>query len=56
MRGWIKSEIGRCLNRLAKVRAPAKIIVTKLNFRDPGLSRCINKLLSDMVRGQSMQS
>jgi putative transposase len=51
LRGWIKSEIGRCMNRLVKVRAPAEIIVEKLDFHAPGLSRRLNRLLSNMGRG-----
>lgn len=43
--------MNRCLNRLVKVRAPAEIIVEKLDFRAPGLSRRMNRLLSNMGRG-----
>jgi len=51
LRGWLDSEVGRILNRLVAVRAPAEIIVEHLDFRAPGLSRRLNRLLSNMGRG-----
>ncbi|SAL80491.1 hypothetical protein AWB68_05869 [Caballeronia choica] len=51
MRGWLESEVGRCLNRLVAVRAPAELVIERLDFRAPGLSRQLNRLLSNMGRG-----
>ena len=51
MRGWLESEVGRCLNRLVATRAPAELVVERLDFRAPGLSRRLNRLLSNMGRG-----
>jgi putative transposase len=51
MRGWLESEVGRCLNRLVAARAPAELVLERLDFRAPGLSRRLNRLLSNMGRG-----
>lgn len=51
MRGWLESEVGRCLNRLVAVRAPAELVVERLDFRAPGLRRRLNRLLSNMGKG-----
>ncbi|MCE4546350.1 zinc ribbon domain-containing protein [Caballeronia sp. PC1] len=51
LRGWLKSEVNRCLNRLVAVRAPAEVIVERLDFQAPGLSRRLNRLISNMGRG-----
>jgi putative transposase len=51
MRGWLESEVGRCLNKLVAVRAPAELVLERLDFRAPGLSRRFNRLLSNMGRG-----
>ena len=45
-RGFLKTEIGRVLNRLAATRRPAHIVIEKLDFRAPGLSRRLNRLLA----------
>ncbi|SKC99170.1 Putative transposase DNA-binding domain-containing protein [Burkholderia sp. CF099] len=51
LRGWLKSEVNRCLSRLVASRAPAEIAVEQLDFRAPGLSRRLNRLISNMGRG-----
>ena len=51
LRGYIRSEVNRCLNGLVRMHAPAEIIVEKLDFRALGLSRRLNRLLSNMGRG-----
>ncbi|OZB20378.1 MAG: hypothetical protein B7X55_00560 [Rhodobacterales bacterium 34-62-10] len=45
-RGFIKAEIGRVLNRLIKMKRPAHIVVEKLDFTAPGLSRRLNRILA----------
>ncbi|CAL8477092.1 hypothetical protein [Caballeronia sp. S22] len=50
MRGWLESEVGRCLNRLVAVRAPAELLIERLDLRAPGLSRRLNRLSSNMGR------
>ncbi|MEZ2352120.1 hypothetical protein [Caballeronia sp. RCC_10] len=46
MRGWLESEVGRCLNRLVAARAPAELVLERLDFRAPGLSRRLNRLFT----------
>jgi putative transposase len=50
LRGWIKSEVNRVLNRLIEVRAPAKITLERLDFRNPTLSRRMNRILQNCGR------
>lgn len=45
LRGWVASEIGRTLNQLVATRAPAQIVTELLDFRAPGLSRRLNRLI-----------
>jgi putative transposase len=46
MRGWLESEVGRCLNRLVAVRPPAELVLERLDFRAPGLNRRLNRLIT----------
>lgn len=50
-RGFLKTEIGRVLNRLIPMKRPAHVIVEKLDFTAPGLSRRLNRILARMGRG-----
>jgi putative transposase len=50
-RTYIKNEVNRVLNRIVEVHKPAKIVVEKLDFRNPNLSRRMNRLLSKCGRG-----
>jgi putative transposase len=45
-RGFLKTEIGRVLNRLVALKRPAHIVVEKLDFRAPGLSKRLNRILA----------
>ncbi len=45
LRGWLQSEIGRVMNRLVETHAPAAIASELLDFRAPGLSRRLNRLI-----------
>ena len=47
LRSLLKNEICRVVNRIIKVHCPKKIIIENLNFRNPKLSRRINRLLSN---------
>jgi len=51
MRGWLTSNIGRIFNRLVETYAPAELVVERLDFRAPGMSRRLNRLLSKMGKG-----
>ena len=46
LRGYVRTEVGRVLNRLVAVRRPAHIVVERLDFRTPGLSRRLNCILT----------
>lgn len=52
LRGFIKTEIGRILNRLVKTHAPAEIVVERLNFRNPNLSKRLNRILSKFGKAE----
>ena len=52
IRGFIRSEIGRILNRLVETRAPAEIVIERLNFRNPALSRRLNRILSKFGKNE----
>jgi putative transposase len=45
-RGFVKMEVGRVLNRLIQMKRPAHVVIEKLDFRDPGLSRRLNRILA----------
>jgi putative transposase len=51
LRGWVTSEVGRVFNRLVAVHAPAELVVERLDFRNPGLSRRLNRLLALLGKG-----
>jgi putative transposase len=46
IREYMKNEINRSLNRAIAVHKPAEIIVERLDFRSPELSRRMNRLIS----------
>jgi putative transposase len=52
LRGFIRSEVGRILNRLVETRAPAEIVIERLNFRNPALSRRLNRILSKFGKNE----
>jgi len=52
LRGFVRSEIGRILNRLVAVHAPAEIVVERLNFRNPNLSKRLNRILSKFGKNE----
>lgn len=45
-RGFLKTEIGRVLNRIVALKRPALITIEKLDFTAPGLSRRLNRILA----------
>ena len=45
-RGFLKTEIGRILNRLVQLKRPAHIVIEDLDFRAPGLSKRLNRILA----------
>ena len=51
MRGWLKTEIHRIVNRLIARKRPARIVMEALDFRSPNLSRRLNRLISNFGKG-----
>lgn len=47
LRAYLKNETNRMINRLITLYKPAKIIVEKLNFQSPELSKRINRLIQN---------
>ncbi|AWB49978.1 hypothetical protein HYN69_17030 [Gemmobacter aquarius] len=45
-RGFLKTEIGRVLNRVIMQKRPAHVVLEKLDFRAPGLSLWLNRILA----------
>ena len=52
LRGYVRAEIGRILNRLVETHAPAEIVIERLDFRNPNLSKRLNRLLSKFGKGE----
>ncbi len=52
LRAWIRNEVGRLLNRIVKRYAPKKIVIERLDFRNQGLSRWMNRLLGNFGKGE----
>jgi putative transposase len=50
LRGWLKTEINRILNRIVLLHKPAHLTVEKLDFRMPGLSKRMNRILTNCGR------
>lgn len=46
LQGFVETEIGRVLNRLVETRRPGHLVLEKLDFRAPGLSRRLNRILA----------
>jgi putative transposase len=52
LRGWLKTEIHRILNRLVERKRPGSIVLEALDFRSPQMSRRMNRLIQNF--GQSV--
>jgi len=50
LRGYLRTEIGRMLNRVVQVQRPGRIVVERLWFRSPKLSRRMNRLVTNAGR------
>jgi len=50
LRGFLGTEIGRVLNRLVEVQRPGRIVVERLWFRSPRLSRRMNRIVTNAGR------
>lgn len=51
LRNWLKSRIGQALCELVRSRRPKIVVVEALDFRAPGLSRRVNRLLANFGQG-----
>lgn len=52
LKGFVRSEIGRILNRLVETRAPAEIVVERLRFQNQNLSKRLNRILSKFGKAE----
>lgn len=50
LRGFLRTEIGRVLKRLIELKQPAELLLERLDFRNPSLSRRLNRLLQHAGR------
>ena len=50
VRGFIKTEVNRVINRLIEVHGPAALTLERLDFRQPCLSRRLNRILAKCGR------
>ncbi|MEJ5300277.1 MAG: zinc ribbon domain-containing protein [Thermodesulforhabdaceae bacterium] len=55
LREFLKKEINRFLNRIVDLYKPANLIIEKLDFRSPGLSRRMNRLVQNLGRRYFLQ-
>ena len=51
VRGIIKTRLNTALNLLVNIHTPAEIVVERLDFRLPGLSRRLNRIITNCGRG-----
>jgi len=50
LRGWMRTEVGRVLNRLVGTKRPATLVLERLDFQHPDLSRRLNRILQNCGR------
>jgi putative transposase len=50
LRGFIETEIRRVLNRIVAVRKPGELVLERLNFANPDLSKRMNRLVQNCGR------
>lgn len=50
LRGFIRTEVGRVLNALIAAKRPAALVLERLNFQNPALSRRLNRLIQNCGR------
>lgn len=51
LRGYIKNELRRIINRIVSIYRPSKIIIDKVNFQSSHLSKRMNRLLRNLGIG-----
>ncbi len=50
LRGYVETEINAALNRAVAARLPRKLVLERLDFRNPGLSARMNRLVQNCGR------
>jgi len=50
LRGFLRTEVGRVLNRLVAAKRPAALVMERLDFRNPALSRRMNAIVQNCGR------
>lgn len=50
LRGWVRSEVGRVLNRLVETKKPATLVLEPLGFQHADLCRRLNRILQNCGR------
>ena len=50
MRGFVRTEVGRVMNRLVEQGKPKELMLERLDFRNPHLSKRLNRLIQNCGR------
>ena len=50
MRGFIRTEVGRVMNKLVEQGKPKELVLERLDFRNPSLSKRLNAILQNCGR------
>ncbi|MGF1606247.1 MAG: RNA-guided endonuclease InsQ/TnpB family protein, partial [Rhodothalassiaceae bacterium] len=50
LRGFLRTEIGRVINKLVEQGKPKELVLERLNFQNPALSRRLNRILQNAGR------
>lgn len=50
LRGFIRTEVGRVLNALVAAKRPASLVLERLDFQNPALSRRLNRIIQNCGR------
>ena len=51
LRSYLRNEINRCLNKIVKLYKPAEIVIEKLDFNNPNLTKRMNRLVRVFGKG-----
>ena len=51
VRSYLKNEINRVINRIIAIYKPKEIVIEKLNFQSPKLSKRLNRILQTFGKG-----
>jgi len=51
LRNFLKNEINRIINRMINLHKPKEIVIERLNFQSPKLSKRLNRILQNFGKG-----